>query len=39
MVQQSITVSLTGLAVLRTLYKAMPMHKSTNRQNCEFSVI
>ena len=35
-VQQNTTVSLTGLPVLRTLYKPMSMNKSTNSQNCEF---
>ena len=38
LVQQSITVSLAGLPVLRTLYKPLSMHKSTNSQNCEFCV-
>ena len=38
-VQQSTTVSLTGLPVLRTLYKPMSMHKSTNSRNCEFCVL
>ena len=38
-VQQNTTVSLTGLPVLRTLYKPMSMNKSTNSQNCEFCVL
>ena len=38
-VQQTTTVSLIGLPVLRTLYKPMVMHKSTNDQNCEFCVL
>ena len=38
-VQQFTTVSLTVLPVLRTLYKPMSMHKSTNSQNCEFCVL
>ena len=37
--QQSTTVSLAGLPVLRTLYKPMSMHKRTNSQNCEFCVL
>ena len=39
LVQQSTTVSLTGLPVLRTVYKPMSMHKSSNSQNCEFCVV
>ena len=39
MVQLTAHVSLTGLPVLRTLYKPMSMHKSTNSQNCEFCVL
>ena len=38
-VQLTAHVSLTGLPVLRTLYKPMSMNKSTNSQNCEFSVL
>ena len=38
-VQQSVHVSLSGLPVLRNLNKPMPMHKSTNSQNCEFEVL
>ena len=38
-VQQSTTVSLTGLPVLKTLYKPMSMHKSIDCQNCEFCVL
>ena len=36
---QTTTVSLTGLPVLRTLYKSMSMHKSTNNRNREFCVL
>ena len=38
-VQQSTTVSCAGLPVLRTIYKPMSMHKSTNCRNCEFCVL
>ena len=39
LVQQSTTVSLAGLPVLRTLYKPMSMHNSANSRNCEFCVL
>ena len=38
LVQQSAHVSLSGLPVLRTLYKSMHMHKSSNSRNWEFCV-
>ena len=39
LVQQSTTVSLTGLPVLRTLYKPMSINKSTNGKICELFVL
>ena len=39
LVQLTAHVSLSGLPVLRTLYKLTPMHKRTNSQNCEFCVL
>ena len=39
MVQLTAHVSLSGLPVLTTLYKLTPMHKRTNSQKCEFSVL
>ena len=39
LVQKSTTVSWAGLPVLRTLYKPISMHKSTNSRNCESCVL